>query len=190
MGFAIRGVMKPRHPELPRLWLMTDERLGEGLWPALDRLPRGSGVVFRHKATAASERRALFARLRRIARRRDLLLILAGDDREARRWRADGAHHRRPAPPRPGTAPAHDLAEIRAAERSGAAAIFLSPLHPTRSHPGAPALGRLRFAALARATRLPVIALGGIDPRRGRLAMRVGAHGWAAIDAWALSPSP
>ncbi|MFC0307716.1 thiamine phosphate synthase, partial [Rhizorhabdus histidinilytica] len=78
----------------------------------------------------------------------------------------------------------HDLREIRAAERSSATALLLSPLHPTRSHPGAPALGRMRFAALARATRLPVIALGGVDLRRGRAAIAVGAYGWAAIDAW------
>ena len=113
-----------------------------------------------------------------------VVLLLAGGDAKARRWGADGAHHRRPHAPRYGTAAAHGVREIRAAERSGAGAIFLSPLHPTRSHPGAPTLGRMRFAALARTTRLPVIALGGIDRIRGRMAMRVGAWGWAAIDAW------
>jgi len=176
--------MKPRQPALPRLWLMTDERLGDRLWPAVERLPAGSGVVFRHSATAAIERRAVFERLARSARRRRLVLFMAGNERTARRWGADGTHHRRPHAPRFGTAPAHDLREIRAAEQSGAAAIFLSPLFATRSHPGAPALGPMRFAALARATRLPVIALGGIDVRRGRAAIRLGAYGWAAIDAW------
>lgn len=176
--------MKARHPALPRLWLMTDERQGDGLWAALARLPRGSGVIFRHKATPGPKRRRLFAKVRRIARARGLLLLLAGKEGKARRWGADGAHHRRPHAPRPGTAPAHDLREIRAAERSGAAAILLSPLHPTRSHPGTPSLGRMRFAALARATRLPVIALGGVDRLSGAMAMRVGAYGWAAIDAW------
>ncbi|ABQ69208.1 thiamine monophosphate synthase [Rhizorhabdus wittichii RW1] len=176
--------MQPRQPELPSLWMMTDERQGEALWAALRRLPPGSGIVFRHKSLLDRERRRLFERVRRITRRRGLILLLAGDEAEARRWGADGAHHRRPGPPRAGTAPAHNLREIRAAERSGAAALLLSPLHPTRSHPGAPTLGRMRFAAMARATRLPVIALGGIDRRRGRAAMAVGAHGWAAIDAW------
>jgi thiamine-phosphate pyrophosphorylase len=176
--------MKPRHPELPRLWMMTDERQGDRLCAALARLPAGAGIVFRHKAMPDSERRRLFARVRCIAAARGLVLLLAGADGEARRWGADGAHHRRPHAPRHGTAPAHGLREIRQAERSGAAAIFLSPLHPTRSHPGAAALGRMRFAALARATRLPVIALGGVDRPKGRAAMRVGAYGWAAIDAW------
>ena len=176
--------MTPRHPELPRLWLLTDEKQGDGLWRALARLPAGSGVVFRHKATGAAERRRLFARVRRIARRRGLVLLFAGDDREARRRGADGAHHRSAHAPRYGTAPAHHLREIRAAERSGAGAIFLSPVHATSSHPGAAALGRMRFAALLRATRLPVIALGGMNRLRGKAAMRLGAHGWAAIDAW------
>jgi len=176
--------MKPRYPELPRLWMMTDERQGAALWDAIGRLPPGSGIVFRHKATRRGERRQLFERVRRMARARGLVLILAGRDVRARRWGADGAHHRRPHPPRFGTAPAHDLREIRAAERSGAGAVFLSPLHATRSHPHAATLGRMRFAALVRATHLPVIALGGVDRTRGRMAMRVGAHGWAAIDAW------
>ena len=183
MAAAIVGPMLPRQP-LPTLWLMTDERQGDTLWESLRRLPPGSGIIFRHKATAGPERRALFGRVARIARQRGLVLLLAGDDRTALLWRADGSHHRKPGPPRAGTAAAHDLREIRAAERSGAMAILLSPLHPTRSHPGAPALGRLRFAALARATRLPVIALGGLDPKRGAMAMQVGAYGWAAIDAW------
>jgi len=176
--------MLPRQA-LPYIWMMTDERQDNALWAALHRLPPGSGIVFRHKATAEPERRAIFARVNRIAHRRHLVLLLAGDESTARRWGADGSHHRRPGPLRAGTAPAHNLREIRAAERSGATAIFLSPLHATRSHAGAASLGRMRFAALARATRLPVIALGGVDEKRGAMAMRVGAYGWGAIDAWA-----
>jgi thiamine-phosphate pyrophosphorylase len=38
---------------------MTDERLGDALWTALRRLPRGAGIVFRHYATPPAERRAL-----------------------------------------------------------------------------------------------------------------------------------
>ncbi|ATE67076.1 thiamine phosphate synthase [Rhizorhabdus dicambivorans] len=176
--------MHARHPELPRLWLMTDERQGDGLFAAIRRLPPGSGIIFRHKGTAGKQRRVLFERVKRLARRRGLVVLLAAGPAKARRWGADGAHHRRPGPPRYGTAAAHDLHEIRAAERSGAMAILLSPLHPTRSHPHAPALGRMRFAALVRSTGLPVIALGGIDAKRGAMAMRAGAWGWAAIDAW------
>ncbi|TZG26363.1 thiamine phosphate synthase [Sphingomonas montanisoli] len=175
--------MKRRHP-YPQLWMMTDERQGDALFAAVAHMPRGAGVIFRHHATPMAERRILFDRLHALCRRRGVMLLLAGDDANARRWRADGSHHRHAGPPRIGTAPAHDLRELRAAERSGAALILISPVHATRSHPGAPALGQMRFAALMRATRTPVLALGGMDAKRGRIAIRLGAYGWAAIDAW------
>lgn len=163
--------------------MMTDERQGDGLLPAVERLPaRRAGIVFRHYTLPTAERRALFDRVKAVARRRGLTLLLAGPAVQARIWGADGSHGRG----RGGglrTAPAHDLREIRAAERAGAAALFLSPVFPTRSHPGAPALGPERFALLARRTTLPVIALGGLDPERFERLR--GAYGWAAIDAWA-----
>jgi thiamine-phosphate pyrophosphorylase len=167
--------MRRRHP-LPRLWLMTDERLGEGLWAALERLPSGSGVVFRHYRLPAAERRALFERVRKACRTRGLRLIVAGD----RLPGADGVHNRRDAGLR--SASVHNLRELRAAERSGADFVFLSPVYPTRSHPGAKPLGPGRFALIAHQAKVPVIALGGMDAGRFR-ALR-GAYGWAGIDAF------
>ena len=173
--------MRSRQP-LPRLWLMTDERIGEALWTALAQLPRGSGVIFRHYVTP--DRRGLFERVRKVARRRGLTLLLAGSPREAAGWRADGAHgrspHLRAARPLLRTAPAHDARELA---RARVHAVLLSPVFDTRSHPGGWALGPLRFASLARRCSAPVIALGGMSARRfGRLAP-LGAYGWAAIDA-------
>ncbi|WP_284734788.1 thiamine phosphate synthase [Sphingosinicella terrae] len=163
---------------------MTDERLGEHLMEAIARLPRGSGIVFRHYRLEAAARRALFDRVRKAARRQRLLLLLAGTGRKARAWHADGSHGRGGGVRGLRSAPAHDLREIRAAERSGADLVFLSPVHATRSHPGARALGRIGFARLARQSRLPVVALGGMDARRGRALAAAGAYGWAGIDAW------
>ena len=173
--------MQRRHP-LPRLWLMTDERQGEDLWTALEALPRRAGVVFRHYWAAPAERRGLFARVRRIAARRQLLLLAAGG-------RLPGARGRHGRGGRIGargltSASAHDLREVRAAERSGAHLVFLSPVFATRSHPGARALGRVRFGLIARQARIPVIALGGVDSRTGRGLGPLGAYGWAGIDAW------
>lgn len=125
-----------RRQPLPRLWMMTDERQGEGLWTALDRLPRWAGVVFRHYSLGESDRRRLFADMRAIAEPKGLLLLLAGPPELAKAWGADGAHGRFRNPP--GmilTTPAHNLVEIRAAERAGANLLFLSPAYPTRSHP-------------------------------------------------------
>ncbi|WHU01556.1 thiamine phosphate synthase [Sphingomonas sp. NIBR02145] len=170
--------MRRRHP-LPRLWLMTDERVGDALWEALERLPWGSGVVFRHYGLPVAERRALFARVRKVARRRGLVLVRAGI--EPMRGEA-GVHGRRGHGLR--TAPAHDRREAVAAIRAGADALFVSPAFPTRSHPGARALGRARFGMLVRGLGVPVIALGGMDARKAASLRPFGIYGWAAIDAW------
>lgn len=168
---------------LPRVWLMTDERMGDGLLSALARLPAGGGIVFRHYRLAEAERRALFEAVKVRARARGQMLLLAGPAEEARLWGADGSHGRGPGDA-PRSAPAHDLAELRAAEAGGANLVFLSPVFATRSHPGARPLGAERFAALAGMTRLPVVALGGMDEARGARLMAKGAYGWAGIDAW------
>jgi thiamine-phosphate pyrophosphorylase len=173
--------MRRRHPALPRLWLLTDERQGDGLWDALRRLPRGSGVVVRHYSLSLKEREALFRRIRH--KSPGLILAWSGAAAQAERVHADavyGADARRTRLPR--LHPAHGRAEIVAAERAGAALILLSPVFPTRSHPAARALGPLRVALLARTTRIPVLALGGMTPPRAR---RVRAAGWAAIDGLA-----
>lgn len=164
-----------RRQPLPRLWLMTDERQGEDLWTALERLPRGGGVVFRHYGLAPRERRQLFERVRRVASRRRLFLLVGGQG-----LRGDGVHGRRGRGFR--SASAHDLAELKRAERLGAKLVFLSPAFPTRSHPEARALGPVRFAMIARQARIPVIALGGMDGRRARRLPHI--YGWAGIDAW------
>jgi thiamine-phosphate pyrophosphorylase len=155
---------------------MTDERQGEKLRTALERLPRGAGIVFRHYSLPRPARRALFAEVKEIARRRRLLLVVAGAPLPG----GDGVHNRRGAGIR--TASAHNLRELRAAERSGADLVFLSPVYATRSHPGAVPLGPRRFALIAHQARVPVIALGGMDATRFR--NLGGAFGWAGIDVW------
>jgi len=158
---------------------MTDERLGDRLFEAIARLPDGGGIVFRHYRAPA--RRALFDRVAVAARRRGLLLLLAGPADEAEAWGADGSHGRGPGDGLR-TAPAHNLGEVQAAEAAGAAALFLSPVFETRSHPEAPPLEPDLFAQLAAQTRVPVIALGGMNEERYPLLD--GAYGWAGIDAW------
>ncbi len=165
-----------RRQPLPRLWLMTDERMGDRLWEALQRLPTRSGVVFRHYSVGGDARRMLWEDVRTITRQRQLVLIAAGAPLPG----ADGFHNRRGWGIR--TASAHNLRELRAAERRGANLVFLSPVFATRSHPDVNTLGVERFALIARQAQVPVIALGGMDARKAKLLRR--AYGWAAIDAW------
>lgn len=177
------GPMPPRQSALPAVWLVTDARNDSRLEAALARLPRGSGLIYRHYHLDTARRRARFARLKGLARRRGHWLVLSGTAREARAWGGDGAYG---TPARLAHGPAalrfvtaHSLAEIAAARRARADAILLSPVFATRSHPGARGLGPLRFRLLAARAGVAVIALGGMDAARAR---RIGAAHWAAID--------
>jgi thiamine-phosphate pyrophosphorylase len=157
-----------RRAALPRLWLVTDARNDAVLERAISAMPRGSGVIFRHRHLGAEARATRMMTVARLCRRFGHRLEIAG------------AGYGPPAPHRP-LATAHDLNEIGRANRFGAEAVILSPVHATRSHPGARPLGRVRFLLLARRARVPVIALGGMTAERFR-GLRV--HGWAAIDAF------
>lgn len=175
--------MPRRQPFIAALWLVSDPRNDAQLAQTLARMPRGSGLVVRHYHLPAPARHALFAVLKRIARRRGIAVVLAGTVRQARAWGADGAYGSAgkladgPAGLRLVTA--HSLQEIAAARRARADAIVLSPVFATRSHPGAATLGGLRFRLLAARAGLPVIALGGMTKARAR---RLGGVKWAAID--------
>lgn len=197
MARCYSDAVPKRYPSLPPIWLVSDKRNDAVLERILFSLPRGSGLIFRHYHLAPAERRARFEALRRFARARGHLVVLAGTRREAARWRADGnycapagapggrtARHGGPRPPpargnRIELLTAHSLKEIGRAAKADA--ILLSPVFPTRSHPGAPVLGPIRFRLLAQKARPPVIALGGMTPRR---AAALGTA-WAAIDGLA-----
>ncbi|MBS0505613.1 MAG: thiamine phosphate synthase [Proteobacteria bacterium] len=173
--------MTRRHLALPRIWMLTDERQGEALWAALARLPKGAGVIVRHYSLLETKRQAL---ARQIAQR-GIFVAYSGSDSAARRAGAKAVYGKAKTPGRlPRLFPVHNCREILAAERAGATLLLLSPTFPTRSHPGAKTLGPLGFARLARTARAPVIALGGMTPKRFKRLKSFGAQGWAAIDAW------
>ena len=173
-----------RAKTLPDLWLLSDERNDAGLEQALAALPRGSGLIYRHYHLDGAERYARFKALQRIARARGHVVVLADSALTAREWGADGVYGspRSLYPRRRGLlhlSTAHNLAELALAARLGANAALLSPVFPTRSHPGGTVLGGVRFRLLARQSKLPVIALGGMTIGKAR-ALRWSR--WAAID--------
>lgn len=159
---------------LPQLWLISDARNDAALEHALARLPRGSGFIFRHYHLAPAARRARFAALARLARARGHVTALSGTRRQAQAWHADLAYG-----PRGDLVPVHGLREL--ARAKDAAAVLISPVFATRSHPGAAPLGPLRFRLLAARALVPVIALGGMNRRAAR---RLAWPRWAAIDAF------
>ncbi|MEL7445310.1 MAG: thiamine phosphate synthase [Pseudomonadota bacterium] len=173
-----------RDQTLPDKWLISDKRNDRALAKALRRLPRGSGFIYRHYHLDDPVRFARFMELRRIARACGHCVVLADSALTAREWGADGIYGgpRALYPRRRGLiqlATAHDLQEIAIANRRGADAILLSPVFPTRSHPGAPVLGPAKFRLLVRHAQMPVIALGGMSVE-GAKALRWPR--WAAID--------
>ena len=167
------GAMTRLKP-LPYIWLLSDARNDAALAAVIARLPRGSGFIFRHYHLAEAERRARFVQLARLARARGQLVVLAGSRAVARRWGADLAYGADG-----NLVPVHSLREIGRARH--AAALLLSPVFPTRSHPGAKVLGPLRFRLLAARARVPVIALGGMNSQTAR---RLDWPRWAGIDAF------
>jgi thiamine-phosphate pyrophosphorylase len=181
---------------LPALVLVTDTARLPDPAAACRRLKRGAGVLLRHYD--APDRPLLAARLAALARARRLTLLVAGDWRLAAAVGAAGVHlpegmaRRGVLAPLLGwvrrrgrllTVAAHSPAALGRARRLGADAALLSPAFPTRSHPGAPAIGPLRFAAWARRAGLPVIALGGVDAATAARLRACGAAGLAAVGA-------
>jgi thiamine-phosphate pyrophosphorylase len=175
---------------LPLLVLLTDdERLPDPL-AAARALPRGSMVVVR--ACEAGRRRALAFAVMKIARARKLTVLIAGDATLARACDAQGVHlpeaqigEAAALRARGGlliTASAHSFSALRRAKDVDA--VFLSPVFPTASHPGRPALGSVRANLMARQATVPVYALGGIGARN--VGLLSAFCGIAAIGALAV----
>lgn len=171
--------------KLPPLALMTDARLGNPLGSARA-LPRGAIVVVRARQTARL--RMLAEAMIAMARTRGLIVLVSGEAvagadgihlAEARTGEAAGWRARRPSLLVTGSV--HSLAALGKAQRMGLDAAFLAPVFATKSHPGRPALGAVRANLIARAARLPVFALGGIDARNA--ALLSGFCGIAAVGA-------
>ena len=147
--------MRPRQT-MSEQWLIAHERLGDELWRAVRKLPRGSGVLVLRQL-GPNERR----RLRHAAVLRQLTIV-------------DGAC----------VARVHNARELRVALLRRAGLILISPIHRTRSHPDWRALPRMHAAALARLAGRRAIALGGMNARRYSRIAPLGFIGWAGIDAW------
>ena len=181
----------------PALLLVTDRaRLPDPL-PVMVGLAAGTGIVLRHYDDG--DRPALAFAIAALARRRRLVLLVAGDWRLAARLGAQGLHlpeglaRRGVLSPALGwcrrrrrllTVACHSPAALGRAARLGADAALLSPAFSTASHPGASPIGAVRFGLWARRSRLPVIALGGIGERSARRLPQGAAAGLAAIGGY------
>jgi thiamine-phosphate pyrophosphorylase len=156
---------------LPALIFLTDDERVLDPMGAAGALPKGSAIVLRCRNP--SERADLGRVLVKIARERDLILLVAGDVALARQLEADGihlseedaelaGHCRRLQPEWLITASAHSEGAILDAFRADADAVLLAPVFPTKSHPDKPCIGIARACQIAARSPLPVYALGGV----------------------------
>lgn len=159
-----------------------------------ERLPRGSAVVYRAFGEADALIRA--RRLRAIAARRGLVLLVGADARLAAAARAHGTHlperlaHRAERLKRahPGwivTAAAHSLPAARRAARAGADAVVVSPVFPSNSPSAGRPLGPRRLAVIARNVPAPVYGLGGVRHENAPALLGAGLAGLAAVEGLA-----
>src|SRR5438046_2075834 len=129
--------MEARQQSWPREWLMTDERVGERLWAAIDGLSAGAGIVVRHYSIGPEARQELAERVAAMGLSRGLTLAIASDEKLALRLGAALVHNPTDAPARlPFSRSVHTVAQAQAARAEGAVLVFVSPVFATRSHPG------------------------------------------------------
>lgn len=181
---------------LPAVYAITPDADAARIRALLDGvMARGDTMVqLRLPSWSTDAVRTLAAAYAEEARRRRVVLMLNGDIEGARRLGpAVGVHlpaaqlmalRTRPLPSdRWVAASCHDRAELhRAAERADFA--VLSPVAPTASHPGAPALGWPAFATRVAEAAIPVYALGGMTPADVQPACDAGGQGVAGIRAF------
>lgn len=177
---TVAARLNVRAAGLPALIALTDVSRRPDARLLLKALPHGTALLDR------TGRRDLG----RACRRKGVMLISARRDagaaalyvrdlpaeraRELAAWRRRGGG--------PVFAAAHSPRALRRAARAGATAALLSPLFPTRSHPGAKGIGITRFRLWARETRLAVYALGGVTAANARALLSTAAVGIAGID--------
>jgi len=178
---------------LPALLFFTDPGRTPDPEAIAQRLPRGTGVVFRAFGAADSEARG--RRLMAIAQARGLVLLIGADAALAARLGAHGVHlperlahrARRLKAAHPGwmvTAAAHSARAARQGFAAGADAVVVSTAFASRSPSAGPPIGPLRLAILARRAGGLVYGLGGVDNKKARLLKDTGLAGLAAVDAF------
>jgi 8-oxo-dGTP diphosphatase len=183
--------------ELPVEYAISNvAELGEaGFLAALQsRLDAGLKLVqVREKDMPLAALRSLAAKVVALAHACDARVMINADADLAQAVGADGvqltASQLRTLGQRPAVdwcgASCHNHEELLEAERLGCDFALLSPVLPTRSHPGAPHLGWEGFASITARSTMPVYALGGLSKGEMQTAWRQGAHGIALLrQAW------
>ena len=82
----------------------------------------------------------------------------------------------------------HNEEQLKAAEKADMDFVTLSPVRPTKSHPGRLSMGQEKATELTRCSTVPVYWLGGLGRSDEALAIDCGAQGVAGIGAfWSIN---
>jgi thiamine-phosphate pyrophosphorylase len=168
---AIRQVQGSEYaPDVPLLF-PTDPQRTPDILGTTARLPRGSGVIFRH--FGAAERVETAFALTELCYSRGLVCLIAADPAlalhvgahgvhwpearlgEARRYRGMFTYQ---------TASAHSRRAIWRAAKAGMDAALVSAVFPSNSPSAGRPIGAARFRHLAQTSPLSLYALGGVTP--------------------------
>lgn len=155
-------------------------------------LANGVRLIQLRERDMPAETLALFARdVAALAHAHGARVLINSDEQLCLAAGADGVHlptaqlMRQQARPQAGlcAASCHNREELLHAATLGVDFAVLSPVLPTRSHPGEPGLGWECFADLCRDLPMPVYALGGMQVAMLDTAMAHNAHGVALLSA-------
>ena len=183
--------------ELPDLYAISNVvELGEQAFMKRLEIALHKGlrlVQLREKNYSRDEMRLLALKMLPVLRQYGARLILNADIELAKEIGADGVQltgaQLAKLSARPEVdwcaASCHNMDELRRAEALGCDFVMLSPVLPTKSHPGAAHLGWENFSVIASGSSIPVYALGGLTHANMETAWQHRAHGISLLrQAW------
>ncbi|MFT6558204.1 thiamine phosphate synthase [Sneathiella sp.] len=174
----------------PNLFYFTDDQRGADPVKMAEKLPTNTGIIFRHYQT--EYRASLAHELSILCKKRKLKLIIAQNPALSKKIRAFGCHlpeymvQRLPLlkhqyPDLYFSVACHSIRQVLQAQKYGANGAFLSPLFPTKSHPGSRVFSPYSLCSARQKLTMPVYGLGGVTNQKGQFLKGLGYSGYGAI---------
>jgi thiamine-phosphate pyrophosphorylase len=188
----------------PPLLLVTDRRQARGALPDIVAAALRAGcrwISLREKDLPADEQVLLARSLLPIVHAQEAKLTVHGPASLAAAAGADGVHLSAGSDPAAARAllgaqkligvSIHTVPEAESIDPSSADYVLAGPAFETASKPGyGPELGRKGLAAIARATRVPVFAIGGVNTARAADLISEGVAGVGVMGSVMRAPDP
>ncbi|NNC38216.1 MAG: thiamine phosphate synthase [Hyphomonadaceae bacterium] len=173
--------------------VMTDPDRMPDIVHVAENMPEHSALIYRH--FGAPEREFIARKLRQICFDKNVQLLIGSDEDLANNCGADGIHlperdldtaHvlRIRYPDWIISGATHSELAIAKATKLGVDAGFVSPVFESDSPSAGKALGIDRFAAMAAQAKIPIFALGGINPLNANSLEGSGAAGIAGVSGF------